>query len=53
MKCILGWNGNLGAIFEANLTFKCQSLSSVFVGAVDTILRGLYRELMLSLWFKK
>ena len=52
MKCILGWNGNLGAIFEANLTFKCQSLSIVFVGAVDTILRELYQDLMFSLSFK-
>ena len=39
---ILDWNDNLAAMFEAKLTFWCQSLSIVYVGAVDTILPGMY-----------
>ena len=38
MNSVLNWNDNLAAIFETKLTFKYQSLSIVFLGAVDIIL---------------
>ena len=43
MNFTLNWKDNLTANFKANLTFKYQSLCIVFVGAVDTILPGMYR----------
>ena len=54
----LDWDDNLNAIFEAKLTFnyastglQVQSPSIVFVGAVDTIFLGMYRDLMFLVWF--
>ena len=49
VNSILDWNDNFAAIFEAKLTFnglQVQSLSIVFVGAVDTIFLGMYQDLM-------
>ena len=50
VNCISAWYVNLTAMCEAKLTFKltCQSLSIVFIDAVDTILLGRYRDLMFS-----
>ena len=44
----LDWNDNLAAIFEAKLSIGYQvlSFSIVSLGAVDTILLGMYRYLM-------
>ena len=42
------YNDNLADIYEAKLTSKYQFLSTVFVSAVDTILLGMYRDLMFS-----
>ena len=59
----LEWNNSLAPIFEAKLTLnrpynrpsteQVQSLSIVFVGAVDTLFLGMYRDLMFLFWFKK
>ena len=46
VNSILDANDN----FAAKLTFKCHSLSISFVGAVDTILPGMYRHLMFSFY---
>ena len=40
------WSGNLAAIVEVEMNFKSQALPIFFVGAVDTILPGMYRYLM-------
>ena len=49
MNSKLDWNNNLAAIFEAKLLsigYQVQSFSIVSLGAVDTILLGMYRYLM-------
>ena len=46
MNSILDLNDSLDAILETKLTFKCPLLSFVLVDAVDTILLGMYRDLM-------
>ena len=56
IRPIVGRNSNLSVIFEAKLTFErlqVQSPSIVFVGTVDTIFLGKYKDLMFLFRFKK
>ena len=43
---ILDWNDNLAVIFRTKLMFKWQFISVVFLGAIDTILPEMHRDLM-------